>query len=677
MPPSSIQRDAPSVGARTARVAGLIAVIATTGAVFWRTAYPTITWWDSSSYSLAAATLGITNGPGSLLLTLLGWPITRLAQSSAIAHALNLFAGLIAAGTAAILYLAACRLRAISDPDTRHPRAVAIGATVGAIGFALSASIWEYAVTFTPYILTVFFTALILLTLLTWWAVADTTGSWRWLFVLGLLVGLDFSVHRTNALLLPGALVWISLRHPRTLARWRTWLLGGGGMVLGLTVQLLIIPISRATTSPLNMGNPDTLARWWDYVTLQQLGGHFLLNLWPRNSPLWSNQVADVVRMLGDSLFRTGTHGGFLGLFSLAMVVVGLVALARRRGRLALAVVAVLVLQAVCTVLYFNIPEAYFRSLDRHYLPLLVTLGLLMAYGCVTVAVCMSSCLAAKRWIPAVSGAVALAAVPLLQAVGNAKASDASDRYFTWDYAHNALSSLPPNAIYFTMGDNDTFPLWYLQAVEHERPDVLLINISMTNAAYYLKQLIRDDPKAPLTLSPEQRTEMTSREWTDSVQIGPMSARLQPMFTGTTLLQDVVRLEILRANNWVRPVTLSVTVGEGGLGWLAPFARLDGLHWTVVPAGDPAPDPELLRANLTRNFRYRGLGDTRAPLDRTTRFMGGVYYPAILSLIAATRARDGDVACRRQLEWFTTTLPPDELTLTDEVREALKRACAG
>lgn len=677
MPHSNIQTDVPTLGARKAGLAGLIAVVAITGVVFWRTAYPTITWWDSSSYSLAAATLGITNGPGSLLLTLLGWPITRLAQSSEIAHALNLFAGVIAAGTAAILYLAACRLRAISDPDTHHPRAVAVGATVGAIAFALSASVWEYAVMFTPYILTVFVTALILLTLLTWWSVADTTGSWRWLFVLGLLFGLDFSVHRTNALLLPGALVWIGLRHPHTLARWRTWLLGGAGMVLGLTVQLLLIPISRATASPLNMGNPDTLARWWDYVTLQQLGGHFLLKLWPRNSPLWSNQVADVVRMIGDNLFRTGTNGAFLGLLSMAMVVVGVVALGRRRRRLAIAVVAALVLQTVCTVLYFNIPEAYFRSLDRHYLPLLVTLGLLMAYGCVTVAVWVASCLAAKRWIPAVAGAMVLAALPLLQAVGNAKASNASARYFAWDFAHNALSSLPPNAIHFTMGDNDTFPFWYLQAVEHERPDVLLINISMTNAPFYLEQLIRDDPKAPLTLMPEERTAMTSREWTDSVQIGPMSARLTPMFEGTTLLEDVVRLEILRANNWVRPVTLSVTAGDRGLGWLRPFARLDGLHWTIVPAGNPAPDPKLLRANLTRNFLYRGFDAASGSLDRTTRLMGGVYFPAFLSLMATEREREGSLACRRLLAWFTTILPPDELTLTDEIRESLNRACMG
>jgi hypothetical protein len=54
-------------------------VLLLAGAVYWATAYPTITWWDSSSYSLATATLGVTSPPGSIVLTLLGWPVAKLA----------------------------------------------------------------------------------------------------------------------------------------------------------------------------------------------------------------------------------------------------------------------------------------------------------------------------------------------------------------------------------------------------------------------------------------------------------------------------------------------------------------------------------------------------------------------------------------------------------------------
>src|SRR6476660_766882 len=84
-----------------------IATFALSAIVFWRTAYPTITWWDSSSYSLAAATLGVNSPPGSLLLTLVGWPVTRLSFGLSPAHALNLFAGLLAAVTSALVYVVA------------------------------------------------------------------------------------------------------------------------------------------------------------------------------------------------------------------------------------------------------------------------------------------------------------------------------------------------------------------------------------------------------------------------------------------------------------------------------------------------------------------------------------------------------------------------------------------
>src|SRR6185437_2378306 len=95
--------------------AAAIAVLVISAAVFWRTAYPTITWWDSSSYSLAAATLGVSSPPGSLLLMLLGWPVAQLA-GTAPAHALNLFAGLLAALTATLICIfAAGMLRRVGQ----------------------------------------------------------------------------------------------------------------------------------------------------------------------------------------------------------------------------------------------------------------------------------------------------------------------------------------------------------------------------------------------------------------------------------------------------------------------------------------------------------------------------------------------------------------------------------
>ena len=211
-----------------------IAVAAVAAIVFWLTAYPTITWWDSSQYSLAASTLGVTGAPGSLFLTLLGWVVTRLPLGSP-AHVLNLFAGALAAITVALVYLIAVRLGNMdqssgeaASPAKRH--AFVAGAILGAPALAFGETLWEHAIKFTPYVLTAAFTGMILRTMLAWWEEADGTGAWRLLALLGLLFGLDFSVHRTNALLLPALLAWILLRRPRTLRDPRAWMGGAAGM---------------------------------------------------------------------------------------------------------------------------------------------------------------------------------------------------------------------------------------------------------------------------------------------------------------------------------------------------------------------------------------------------------------------------------------------------------------
>ena len=178
--------------------------------------------------------------------------------------------------------------------------------------------------------------------MLRWWEEADQPNAWRRLALLGLLFGLDFSVHRTNALLMPGALVWILLRHPRTLRAPRVWLGGAGGVIAGLAVQLLIIPIAAFTRSSLNFGDPSTLPRFWDYISLAQRGGGFLVQFFPRNAPFWSVQVADLLRVLGADFFSVTAPACMLGVLPGMAAVGGLVALWRRDRRLALALSSLL-----------------------------------------------------------------------------------------------------------------------------------------------------------------------------------------------------------------------------------------------------------------------------------------------------------------------------------------------
>lgn len=100
-----------------------------------------------------------------------------------------------------------------------------------------------------------------------------------------------------------------------------------------------------------------------------------------------------------------------------------------------------------------------------------------------------------------------LVAVPVLMAQQEWDDHDRSHKTLARDLARNYLESCPPNAILFTVEDNDTYPLWYLQDVEGVRPDVRIVITNLLSGDWYINQLrykINDSAPFDVIFSKEQ-----------------------------------------------------------------------------------------------------------------------------------------------------------------------------
>ena len=109
-------------------------------------------------------------------------------------------------------------------------------------------------------------------------------------------------------------------------------------------------------------------------------------------------------------------------------------------------------------------------------------------------------------WKAAGISAICIILVPGIMAAENWKDHDRSGRYTARDLASNYLNSCPKNGILFTIGDNDTFPLWYVQEVEGIRTDVRVCNTMLLNTEWYIDQMKRkayESEPLPINLSSE------------------------------------------------------------------------------------------------------------------------------------------------------------------------------
>ena len=264
------------------------------------------------------------------------------------------------------------------------------------------------------------------------------------------------------------------------------------------------------------------------------------------------------------------------------------------------------------------------------------------------------------------TAAVTFAAVPGWMTLENYDDHDRSGRYVAHDYAYNMLNSVAENGVIFTNGDNDTYPLWYLQEVEGVRRDVRVVNLSLLNTPWYVEQLKHERAYAsdplPISLSDRQIQNLRPQYWepkpvqlpvgqeavqrTSEVYLSdaamdtanverPMRWRLKgrPLDQQSNMLRaaDLVAYNILRTNaenGWERPIYFAVTVAQSGQLNLQNYFQLEGQAYRVVPIKHDQPFGRVvpgLTAERLRGFRFRNLDNPDVYYDENARRMVDGY----------------------------------------------------
>ena len=282
--------------------------------------------------------------------------------------------------------------------------------------------------------------------------------------------------------------------------------------------------------------------------------------------------------------------------------------------------------------------------------------------------------------------ALLFALVPGLMLWQNYADHDRSGRYMAPEFAANMLNSTAPNAIIFTNGDNDTFPLWYAQEVEGVRRDVRVVNLSLLNTPWYAKQLrdqwSRESAPLPITISDADIDRMgyqqiqprevelpvdasrfyseTASTIGDTTGIGPVRWRLagrQHPFNpelGLLTAADQLVLNMLvenARNGWERPIYFATTVARDAELGLENYLQNEGLARRVVPVRTETPGgrvvPEITAGRLA-SFQFTGLDDPDVYYDENARQMAD-NYRAVFGTSAEEIARQGRPDLAREL----------------------------
>ncbi|MGE5314373.1 MAG: DUF2723 domain-containing protein [Acidobacteriota bacterium] len=346
-------------------------------------------------------------------------------------------------------------------------------------------------------------------------------------------------------------------------------------------------------------------------------------------------------------------------------------------------------LMSVILALYFNMQEPQPRERDYFFVGAFFVFSVWIGIGVLGLIDTVKSMMKNEQSQKIAMGGVlvlAVAFVPVNMLRTNYHTADRTGDYVAWDYSYNLLQTCEPDAILFTNGDNDTFPLWYLQDVEGIRQDVRIVNLSLVNTSWYIDQLKNETPhgakKVPISTPDEEIARIQPMQWEPREMELPVPASVisqyklskdiasQAVFpdsgrgTGGVIkftmpytmtfgqikairVQDIITYDIIMTNKWERPIYFAVTSTPDSKLGLDRYFRMDGLAMKMVPFQTPSDEglivDSILAANLyntpkvpsktfQRGYLFRGLNNPNVYYDENVTRLVMNYRNSFLRL---------------------------------------------
>jgi len=436
----------------------------------------------------------------------------------------------------------------------------------------------------------------------------------------------------------------------------------------------------------IDMNNPETWHNFKAFLARQQYGTHALF---PRRGAFWAYQMNIHVKYF---LQQFPFYDAFTGAFRRAVEVYGSRAYEalqyslipiflgiggavyhfRRDWKRFAAIFAMFALMGFGLVLYLNMPDPEPRELEYIFVGAYTFFGFWMGIGAAGIVAWVGRELAS---VP-LTGALAILflLIPLGIMQGNLVSQDRTGDMVSHDYAYNILQTCEPNAVLFTNGDNDTYPLWFLQYVKGIRQDVRVVNLSLIKTPWYVQQLRDLQPSIPLPLTDaEIESELMPYPLSKPSDMEVAGLHLNAdeiptaeYFVGNTdrrmpVIESHTRMiwNIVHEINWSRPIYFAVTVPNSNLAGLRPYLSMEGMAYRLVKERALGQfDTRRTAHNLLEVYHYNGIADSTVYKDTVARRLLGNYLVIFEGLVRAYIQQGLYSEAFRVLQKAETRVPP-------------------